>query len=106
MNINSSNIEPGVYEDADFSRDFAAAMHKGGQLCTPPAKTESPSGLAADSALGGCSMPYVFKWEDAQVQVVEHFEEFSGLLAFARGWSDAGGVLAIDSATEFRGFRL
>lgn len=57
MNINSSNIEPGVYEDADFSRDFAAAMRKGGQLCTLPAKTESPSGLAADSALGGCSSP-------------------------------------------------
>ena len=57
MNINSSNIEAGVYEDADFSRDFAAAMRKSGQLCTPPASSDSSSGLAADSALVGCSSP-------------------------------------------------
>lgn len=104
MNINSSNIEPGVYEDADFSRDFAAAMHKGGQLCTPPAKTESSSGLAADSALGGCSMPYVFTFTSDDGPCVERFEQFRHLMAFGRGWAHGGGLFAPMSEFEFRGY--
>lgn len=57
MNLNSSNIQAGVYDDADFSRDFAAAMRKGGQLCTPPAQPEPVNVPVAYSALGGCSSP-------------------------------------------------
>lgn len=45
----NSNIEVGVYEDADFHRDFAAAMRKA--VCTPPAENSNPSG-ASDGAAG------------------------------------------------------
>lgn len=101
MKLNS-NIQAGVYEDAWFQVDFAAAMHKA--ACTPPAQNEEPPRVPpVGSRLVECSMPYVFTWVGVEGPVVRRFDELRYLLAFAEGWCELGGMLSVVSKKQFRG---
>lgn len=50
MKLNT-DIKAGVYEDADFHRDFAAAMRKAG--CTLPVEKVEPSGASEGNDMQG-----------------------------------------------------
>lgn len=99
----TNGVRPAGRLFSDFEAQVICDHAAGRTPCTPPAQPEPARVPPTDSALGESFTPYVFTWSNEEGPMVERFEEFSHLQAFSRGWCDAGGLVSVVSANEFRG---